>query len=174
MGFIKDDKLTVIDLFSGCGGFTKGFKDAGYNVLLGIDIWEDAINTYSRNFPNTKTLIQDLTTVTGEQVLEIIGCKKNDIDVIIGGPPCQGFSVSGKRMIDDPRNKLYKSFVDIVGYIKPKIFVMENVPGLIRLFDGRVKEDVINDFSELGYEVQCQILTASDYGIPQIRKRVFL
>ncbi|MCM1236532.1 MAG: DNA cytosine methyltransferase, partial [Ruminococcus flavefaciens] len=101
------------------------------------------------------------------------GYKAEVIDVIIGGPPCQGFSVSGKRMIDDPRNKLYKSFVSLVEQIQPKVFVMENVPGLIRLFDGKVKEEVLSDFSAIGYRVKVQQLSADDYGVPQQRKRVF-
>lgn len=101
------------------------------------------------------------------------GLKANEIDVIIGGPPCQGFSLSGKRMLDDPRNILYKSFVDIVSDLMPPVFVMENVPGLVRLFKGKVKDDVISDFSELGYDVEMQLLSADNFGVPQQRKRVF-
>lgn len=168
------NKPILIDLFCGCGGFSKGFENAGFQIALGIDLWKDATITYQHNFPNAVALNQDITTVNGVSLLEQLhGIAAKDIDVIIGGPPCQGFSLSGKRMLDDPRNKLYKSFVEIVGEIKPKIFVMENVPGLIRLFDGRVKDEVIRDFSSLGYNVEMQLLSADDYGVPQQRKRVF-
>ena len=147
---------------------------AGFEILLGIDLWKDATVTYKNNFPNAVVLNQDITTINGETLIEHIRKISSDrIDVIIGGPPCQGFSLSGKRMQDDPRNKLYKSFVEIVGEIKPKIFVMENVPGLVRLFDGKIKNEIIQDFSSLGYKVEMQLLSADNYGVPQQRKRVF-
>lgn len=168
------DKPVVLDLFCGCGGFSKGFENAGFKIVLGIDLWKDATITYQHNFPKAIVLNQDITTVTGKILLnQLENIPDRDIDVIIGGPPCQGFSLSGKRMLEDPRNKLYKSFVEIVGEIEPKVFVMENVPGLIRLFDGKVKEEVIKDFSSLGYDVELKVLTADDFGVPQHRKRVF-
>lgn len=167
------NRPTILDLFCGCGGFSKGFENAGFNVLLGIDIWKDATVTYKSNFPNAIVLNEDIASVTGKRILSELNVLSDDIDVIIGGPPCQGFSLSGKRMLEDPRNQLYKSFVDIVNKIKPKVFVMENVPGLVRLFNGKVKEEVINDFSLLGYDVQMQLLSADNYGVPQQRKRIF-
>lgn len=165
--------LNVIDLFCGCGGFSKGFAEAGYNVRFGIDMWKDATITYQHNFPNAAVLNEDITKITGKDILELANMSTDEVDVIIGGPPCQGFSVSGKRMIDDERNKLYKSYVQIVSELKPKVFVMENVPGLIRLFKGQVGEQVIEDFSSIGYTVQKKILSADNYGVPQQRKRVF-
>ncbi|MDF2962070.1 MAG: hphIAM [Paenibacillus sp.] len=167
------NKLNLIDLFCGCGGFSLGFEKAGYNVLLGIDIWEDALVTFQRNHQGSKVIHKDLSQMEPQEILDFLRCGKEHIDIIIGGPPCQGFSVSGKRMIDDPRNKLYKSFVKTVEYIKPKMFVMENVPGLVRLFDGKVKDQIIEEFEQIGYNVSYKILTASDYGVPQTRKRVF-
>ncbi len=167
-------KPILIDLFCGCGGFSKGFENAGFDIALGIDSWKDATVTYQQNFPKAVALNQDITTVTGKELLnQLKNISAEDIDVIIGGPPCQGFSLSGKRMLDDPRNKLYKSFVEIVDEIKPKVFVMENVPGLIRLFDGKVKDEIIKDFSALGYNVEMQLLSADNFGVPQQRKRVF-
>ncbi len=166
-------RYNVIDLFCGCGGFSKGFEEAGYNICFGIDMWKDAIVTYKENFPNAVVVNQDITTISGNDILKATNLEKGDIDVIIGGPPCQGFSVSGKRMIDDERNKLYKSYVQIVSELKPKVFVMENVPGLVRLFEGKVGEQVVEDFSNIGYEVQKKILSADNYGVPQQRKRVF-
>lgn len=165
--------LNVIDLFCGCGGFSKGFEEAGYRVRFGIDMWNDATITYKHNFPNAAVMNEDITKINGNDILEYANLKKEDVDIIIGGPPCQGFSVSGKRMIDDDRNKLYKRYVLIVSEIQPKVFVMENVPGLVRLFKGQVGEQVIEDFTNIGYVVQKQILSAENYGVPQQRKRVF-
>ncbi len=165
--------LNVIDLFCGCGGFSKGFEEAGYKVRFGIDMWKDATVTYKHNFPDAVVLNEDITNVTGKDILKVANLQNGEVDVIIGGPPCQGFSVSGKRMIDDERNKLYKSYVQIVSDIKPMVFVMENVPGLVRLFKGQVGEQVIEDFSNIGYVVQKKILSAENYGVPQQRKRVF-
>ena len=166
-------QYNVIDLFCGCGGFSKGFEEAGFNVCFGIDLWKDAIVTYKKNFPNAVVLNEDIGKVTGQQILDMCHLSADEADIIIGGPPCQGFSVSGKRMIDDERNKLYKSFVELVAEIKPKMFVMENVPGLIRLFNGQVGEQVVEDFTNIGYTVKRQILSADNYGVPQQRKRVF-
>ncbi len=166
-------KYNVIDLFCGCGGFSKGFEYAGFNVRFGIDLWNDATVTYKHNFKNAVVLNEDIGNVTGKKILEICGMKPEEVDVIIGGPPCQGFSLSGKRMIDDERNKLYKSFVELVAEIRPKAFVMENVPGLVRLFDGQYGRQVEEDFTNIGYTVKHQILSAENYGVPQQRKRVF-
>ena len=166
-------KYNAIDLFCGCGGFSKGFEEAGFNIRFGIDMWNDAIVTYKRNFPKAVALNEDITKIDGQTILDMTGLKAENVDVIIGGPPCQGFSVSGKRMIDDERNKLYKSFVQVVSEIQPKVFVMENVPGLVRLFNGSVAEQVREDFTTIGYRVQMKILSSDNFGVPQQRKRVF-
>ncbi len=171
--YILEVEMKVFDLFCGCGGFSKGFQSAGFDIELGIDIWQDAITTYKHNFPSAITITEDISYLNGNDLLYRTNLSADEIDVIIGGPPCQGFSLSGKRVIDDPRNILYKSFVRIVSDIQPKIFVMENVPGLVKLFKGKVKEQVIEDFSSLGYEVTLEQLNACDYGVPQARKRVF-
>lgn len=162
-------KYNVLDLFCGCGGLSLGFEEAGYNVLLGIDIWEDALKTYAYNHKHSKILCADMSTLRGEDVKDIIG--DNCVDVIIGGPPCQGFSIAGKRIVNDDRNKLYKGFVRMVEYFKPKAFVMENVPNILSIGDGAVRETIINDFKSLGYTVETKVLTASDYGVPQNRRR---
>lgn len=170
---MESSKLKVIDLFCGCGGFSYGFQQAGFEILMGIDIWQDATITYQHNFPRATVINGDIEQIFSKQIEEKLCIDKNDIDVIIGGPPCQGFSVSGKRIIDDPRNKLYKSFVRLVDEINPKVFIMENVPGLIRLFGGKVKDQVLEDFSRLGYEVKVEQLSSEMFGVPQQRKRVF-
>ena len=170
---VKKTNFKFIDLFCGCGGFSYGFRSAGFTSLMGIDAWEDALVTYKHNMPEAVAMHGDLKTIRSKEILDKLNVAKEEIDVIIGGPPCQGFSLSGKRMIDDPRNSLYKSFVAIVDEIKPKMFVMENVPGLIKLFKGKVKEQVIEDFKNIGYNVSVQVLAADDYGVPQHRQRVF-
>lgn len=160
-----------IDLFAGCGGMSLGFERAGYDNILAIDFWQDALTTYAHNRSNATTLCADLASLDPEYVK----AKYNitDVDVIIGGPPCQGFSIAGKRIIEDERNRLYKSFVSFVKFFKPKAFVMENVPNILSIGDGAVKESILHDFTALGYTVNYQILTASDYGVPQNRKRAF-
>ena len=159
----------VLDLFCGCGGMSLGFEKVGYDVLLGIDIWKDALETYKYNHHDSQVLQADMSTLTGETVESLIGA--SNVDVIIGGPPCQGFSLAGKRIVDDERNKLYKGFVRMVQYFKPKAFVMENVPNILSIGDGMVRESIIKDFSELGYAVNVQVVLASDYGVPQNRRR---
>ena len=159
----------VLDLFCGCGGMSLGFEKAGYQVILGIDIWKDALETFQFNHHNCKTLCADMSTLTGETVESTVGT--SGVDVIIGGPPCQGFSVAGKRIVDDERNKLYKGFVRMVEYFKPRAFVMENVPNILSIGEGVVKQSILKDFQKLGYNVEAKVLLASDYGVPQNRRR---
>lgn len=162
-------KYNILDLFCGCGGMSLGFEQAGFNALLGIDIWKDALETYHFNRKNTKTLCADISVLLGKEVANIIG--NNTVDVIIGGPPCQGFSVAGKRIINDERNKLYKGFVRMVDFFHPYAFVMENVPNILSIGAGAIRNAIIEDFSALGYTVEYKVLTASDYGVPQNRRR---
>lgn len=159
----------VIDLFCGCGGFSLGFEKAGFNILLGIDVWKDAVSTFRHNHTNSIAMQADLSVLSPEDTLPLLNGQK--VDVIIGGPPCQGFSVAGKRIVDDIRNKLYKNFVHFVSYFKPKAFVMENVPNILSIGNGIVRDSIINNFTELGYTIEYKILTASDYGVPQNRRR---
>lgn len=162
-------QLNVIDLFCGCGGFSLGFEKAGFNILLGIDVWKDALITYSHNHANSKILQADLSTLDPKETEPLLESKT--VDVIIGGPPCQGVSVAGKRIVDDIRNKLYKSFVSFVDYYRPKAFVLENVPNILSIGNGIIRDSIISDFSSLGYTVEYKVLTASDYGVPQNRRR---
>lgn len=160
-----------IDLFAGCGGMSLGFEMAGYKNVIAIDFWQDALTTYKYNRKNANTLCADLATLEPSVIKEHYNI--NDVDVIIGGPPCQGFSIAGKRIIDDERNRLYKSFVNFVSYFKPKAFVMENVPNILSIGDGAVRQSILADFSALGYNITYKVLTASDYGVPQNRRRAF-
>lgn len=163
--------LKVIDLFSGCGGLSLGFEMADYEILLGIDNWADALNTFEKNHHNSKTFLADLYTLQPQIVKEKYNI--SDVSVIIGGPPCQGFSIAGKREVYDERNKLYQGFVNFVKYFKPKAFIMENVPNIMSMDKGMVKNRIIKDFEDTDYKVSAKILLASDYGVPQNRKRAF-
>lgn len=165
------EKYTVIDLFCGCGGLSSGFSKADYDITLGIDHWKDAISTFNHNHDKPVGIVADLFKETPKTISDKSGVLK--ADVIIGGPPCQGFSIAGKRVIDDERNQLYKSFVSFVKFYKPKVFLMENVPNIISMGGGIVKDTIIKDFEKLGYNVVYKILLASDYGVPQNRRRAF-
>lgn len=167
----RKTKYNVIDLFCGAGGLSYGFEQAGCNIVLGIDNDEAALKTFVKNHKNAKSLCCDITKINyADTIKSAIGDKK--INLIIGGPPCQGYSIAGSRNFDDPRNKLYLSYIKLVEEIKPKAFVIENVPGIISLFNGEVKENIIKKFTKMGYNVTYKILCASDYGVPQSRKRV--
>lgn len=163
--------MNVIDLFSGAGGLSYGFESAGFDILLGIDNDSKALETFELNHKGAKSICGDITQITYENDIKpLIGNKR--IDVIIGGPPCQGMSLSGPRKFEDPRNKLYLSYIRLVEEIRPKAFVIENVPGLVGLFGGQIKDSIIEKFTAMGYDIQYKILCAADYGVPQNRKRV--
>ena len=166
---MKKEQYNVLDLFCGCGGISLGFEQAGYRILLGIDVWEDALKTFNHNHKHSDTLCVDLSTLLPEEVNNKI--KGEKVDVIVGGPPCQGFSIAGKRIVEDKRNELYKSFVRMVEYFKPKAFVLENVPNILTMGGGIIKEAILKDFESLGYTVVTKVLLASNYGVPQNRKR---
>ncbi len=163
--------LNVLDLFCGCGGLSCGFERAGYDILLGIDNDAKALETFERNHNGSKSICGDITEITYKKDIKPL-INNKDIDVIIGGPPCQGMSLSGPRKLDDPRNKLYLSYIRLVEEIQPKAFVIENVPGLVALFGGQIKDSIIEKFTEMGYNIKYKILCAADYGVPQNRKRV--
>lgn len=168
-----ENKMTYIDLFSGAGGFSLGFENKGFQNIFSIDIEPSFCETYKFNFPNHNLIVEDICRLTDAKIEELI--KDTEVDVVIGGPPCQGFSIAGKigrTFIDDPRNKLFKEFVRVVKIVKPKFFVMENVARLYNHSKGQTRKEIILDFEKLGYKVECRILNSADYGVPQIRKRI--
>lgn len=174
-----DSSLMSIDLFSGCGGLTKGFSMAGIRSIFASDIDENCEKTFTRNFPGVPFLCKDITQITKEEVDSLIGDKIPDI--IIGGPPCQGFSLANKRrnkVADDPRNRLFYGFVKFINWYSPKLFVMENVKGLLSMKNGAVLETILDEFRHAGqfggYDVTYKVLLASDYGVPQNRERVII
>ena len=160
----------VLDLFCGCGGLSYGLEKSGFEVVLGIDNWKPALETFSYNHPSAKVIEADITKIGISDIENCLG--KTEIDVIVGGPPCQGFSLSGPRKFYDPRNRLYLSFIRLVKELSPKAFIIENVPGLAGLFKGRIKERIVQEFERMHYSVNVKILNASDYGVPQSRKRI--
>jgi DNA (cytosine-5)-methyltransferase 1 len=171
---IDTKNLTVLDLFCGCGGLSQGFIDAGYNVLLGVDFDNAALETYQYNHKESDVLLTDLSNDEGILELEkkLYGKK---VDIVIGGPPCQGFSLTGSRDINDTRNKLYLAVVKAVKKFEPMAFLIENVPGIATLYNGVVKQQIINTFEDMGYNVAIseKPLLSADYGVPQMRKRMF-
>ncbi len=154
-----------------------GFKMAGFHSIFATDIDENAGKTFTRNFPTTPFKVKDISQITKDEVDALLN---NHIpDVIIGGPPCQGFSLANKqrnKIKDDPRNKLFYQFVKFIDWYNPKAFVMENVKGLLSMKKGKVIETIIEEFSNAGsgYAVNYSILMASDYGVPQMRERVII
>ena len=166
---MADKKYNVVDLFCGCGGLSKGFEEAGYNILVGVDFEQSALNTYNHN--GAVGLRLDLSEPESfDAIVDAVDGRL--VDIIIGGPPCQGFSLTGPRNIDDQRNKLYLAMIETVRRFKPKAFLIENVPGMANLYGGAVKEEIIRRFTQMGYKVSCKIVCAADYGVPQIRKRL--
>ena len=167
-------EYTVLDLFCGAGGLSRGFIDAGFSVKLGVDFDDMALKTFAMNHNGSVAMKLDLFNLDNVNIIKEFFEKNNYIlDVLTGGPPCQGFSLAGPRQIDDSRNKLYQAMVLTAKMLRPKAVVLENVPGMVQLHGGLVKQKIIDDFTNLGYKIgEPKILYAPDYGIPQIRKRV--
>lgn len=164
-------KLNLVDLFCGAGGFSLGFEREGFESVLAIDKWEDAVKTYNHNRNDKCALSIDIQDYTNDMLQQL--AQKSSVIGIIGGPPCQGFSMVGKREVGDERNSLYLQYVRFVRELKPTFFILENVKGLLSMEKGFFKDDIISRFSALGYNVSYKLLRASDYGVPQSRERVF-
>jgi DNA (cytosine-5)-methyltransferase 1 len=173
-------RFTCIDLFCGAGGKSLGFKQAGFEVVAAVDIDPQAIATFKNNFPEVRHVIErDIRKLPPSQLASLLGCKS--VDVITGGPPCQGFSNVRRRdgknhgdgVIHDPRRSLYKEYLRYVGFFRPKIFVMENVPGLRTAVGGRYFEAIRKAAEALGYRLQVEIIFAANFGVPQKRRRIF-
>ena len=162
----------VISLFAGCGGSSLGYKQAGFKELLAIDFEKNAVNTFRLNFPETPIWQRDIRSVHSSEILEFCQIKKGELDVLDGSPPCQGFSSAGKRNINDSRNDLFKEYVRIVKELEPKVFLMENVSGMVKgQMKGRFIE-IFNELKKLNYNVKCSQLNSMFYEVPQNRKRL--
>jgi DNA (cytosine-5)-methyltransferase 1 len=172
---VASQTLNVIDLFCGCGGMSKGLTDAGLNVIAGIDIWDKAVESYNKNYHH-KAYCADLTQLPPEKFNELYNKENKNVDVLVGGPPCQSFSIAGKRDKDDPRNALFMEYVKYLDYFKPKAFIMENVIGMLskKTANGENVIDII--MAQLNKNYNCIInkLYASDFEVPQNRRRTII
>lgn len=165
-----------IDLFAGAGGLSLGFEQAGFDIVAAVDIDPVHCAVHKFNFPNCATVCASVVETTGEQLRRLAGIGKRDIDVVVGGAPCQGFSLIGKRALDDSRNQLVHHYVRVVLELQPKYFVFENVKGLTVGKHRRFLQEIIEAFQAAGYDVEAayRVLNAADYGVPQDRRRLFL
>lgn len=166
-----------IDLFCGAGGLSLGFEQAHFKNVFSVEYNHDFAKTYMRNFPAHKLLIQDIRTITNEQIAKFID--EQGIDVIIGGPPCQGFSKAGnigRTFMEDERNQLFREFVRFVSFIQPRLFLMENVAAMATHLKGQTIEKIVDAFAQAGrgYQVKWQVLNCVDYGVAQQRRRIVL
>ena len=169
---ISQNKFTVISTFSGCGGSSLGYKLAGGKVLLAVEMDDNAVETYKLNFKDTPVYHGDIHNLTVEKVFEITGLKPGELDIFDGSPPCQGFSTAGKREFCDPRNQLYNEYIRLLKGLKPKVFVMENVSGLVK---GKMKlifKDILTELKKAGYNVKVRLMNAKYYNVPQNRQRL--
>lgn len=168
-------KYSYIDLFCGAGGLSVGFDKAGFENFFSVEFNSEFAKTYKRNFPSHKVLVEDIRDISNETVKELVGDKK--VDIIIGGPPCQGFSIAGnigRTFIDDERNRLFKEFVRFVSEVNPKMFIMENVAAMATHLKGKTIKSIVDAFEHagMGYKVKWKVLNTVNYEIAQERRRI--
>lgn len=171
--------MNVIDLFAGCGGLSLGFEKAGFSIAKAVEYDSVIASTYTKNHPDVSMIVDDIKNIDGEGVFST-----GDADVIIGGPPCQGFSMAGARIrhgfIDDPRNYLFKHYFNVVKTVRPKVFVMENVKGMLTMQDGKIFEEIKATFQDSEilngspYSLFYKVVKATEFGIPQKRERLII
>lgn len=170
------NEFNFIDLFSGAGGLSCGMVMAGFNPIASVEIMPQAVETYKYNFCEIKGFDEKVETrdirdpEVKKKLYESVAGKK--VDIIVGGFPCQGFSMAGYRVVDDPRNSLYREMKEIVEHLQPDVVIMENVEGLRSMLNGKVEEMIIEDYRKIGYEINLTVLNSANYGVPQFRKRV--
>jgi DNA (cytosine-5)-methyltransferase 1 len=176
---IQSSRPIAIDLFAGAGGLSLGLERAGFELVAAVEYDPIHAAIHELNFPRTKVVCEDvrnLTELTVDQLRELLGVGATDIDLIAGGPPCQGFSLIGHRILDDPRNSLVIDFFTIVDALRPKVFLIENVPGMASGNHNQFLNELVERFEQIGYEIRkpVQILNAANFGVPQNRRRLFL
>ena len=166
--------LTAVDLFCGCGGISAGLRSAGFRVLAGIDVEPRYMATFQRNFPEAVPLQQDLSSVAPQRLMEKLGIAPEELDLVAGGPPCQGFSKNVPRryrFMDDPNNLLIRTFLDYCVALKPRMVLMENVAEMRNGFSSRFSEEILATLEQAGYAVTHATLNAAEFGVPQRRRR---
>ena len=167
-----EDAPTVISTFAGCGGSSLGYSMAGFRELLAIEWDDNAVETFKLNFPDVPVYHGDIAKISVDQVLEMTGLAVGELDIFDGSPPCQGFSTAGKRQLEDSRNGLYLEFSRLLRGLQPKVFVMENVSGMVK---GKMKivfAEILRDLKGAGYKVSVRLLNAMYFGVPQSRQRL--
>lgn len=167
---------TIIDLFAGAGGLTTGFHLAGFESLCAIDLEAKALATYKHNYPKTKIVHQDIRKIDPSDLRSSLSLKKEELTALIGGPPCQGFSrniPADYRYLNDSRNQLYRTFLEFVKEFRPHFVVMENVPEILKAYNGVIRNEIIEQLEAQGYKVTFASLNAANYGVPQTRARAF-
>lgn len=163
---------TVISTFAGCGGSSLGYSIAGFRELLAVEWDDNAVETFKLNFPDVPVYHGDIAKLSVEQVLATTGLKPGELDVFDGSPPCQGFSTAGKRIIDDPRNQLFREYVRLLQGLQPKVFVMENVSGMVKGKMKLVFVEILKELKASGYRVKACLLNAKFFNVPQSRERM--
>lgn len=171
--------MKAIDLFAGCGGFSCGFEKAGFLIISAVEFDKQIAESYAKNHIKTKMIADDIKNVDNDRVF-----KRGDADIIIGGPPCQGFSMAGPRIrngfIDDPRNYLFKHYFNVVKIVRPKIFILENVKGILNIKGGKIFEEIKNifenpdNFEGHPYRIQYKVVKMKEFGVPQNRERTVI
>lgn len=165
-------KYNVLDLFCGCGGISEGYALAGFDIIGGVDFNQDATLTFQHNFQKAKVYCTDISTISNDDIIK----NYEGVDVIVGGPPCQGFSSANRwqKESEDPRNQLFFEYLRFVKVLKPKILMIENVRGILTRDNGYAKERITTLLTEMGYSVTMKVLDASEYGVPQNRHRAII
>ena len=172
--YMAGGKHTLVDLFAGCGGLGLGFHNAGFETILANELHPDPAETYVKNLLQKhpeRMLVGSISKVFSNKNLRQIGINKKDITCVAGGPPCQGFSMAGAGIADDPRNRLYKEYLRTVRFLKPKTVVFENVPGFATRYGLGLREHLEKSLASMGYEIASGVVRAMDYGVPQLRRR---
>ena len=168
-------KLKVIDLFCGVGGLSYGFAhDNHFEIIAANEILPNMARAYSLNHPTVKVYVEDIKDFNAQKIESDLNINPSEVDIIIGGPPCQAYSTVGKRLIDDPRGKLFQEYYRVLKEFNPKLFLFENVKGLLSMQNGKLLETIISLFESLGYKVKHNILNAVDFGVPQLRERIII
>lgn len=168
----QNTKPKVISTFSGCGGSSTGYELAGYDVIMAVEMDNHAVETYKLNHPNTKIFHGDIHNLSVEKVFEITGLQPGELDLFDGSPPCQGFSMSGKREFCDPKNQLYNEYIRLLKGVQPKTFVMENVKGMVTGDMKLIFKDILTQLKACGYDVRVKLMNAMYYNCATNRERV--
>jgi DNA (cytosine-5)-methyltransferase 1 len=167
-------EYTVLSTFAGCGGSSLGYKLAGYKELLAVEWDKNAIATFKLNFPEVPIFEGDIAKLSSEECMRMAGIKQGELDILDGSPPCQGFSTAGKRKFDDPRNSLFKEYARLLQDLQPKVFVFENVSGMVKGVMKQAYLEIVKTLRECGYNCKGQVLNAMYFNVPQSRERVII